>query len=165
MGSGGSLRSEGHKIRFHTRSEWGGGAVDHEWNANRAPRHFQTPPCWKHLGRERTMAGLWAAHEREAPGFRSLGRTVSSADHLRHPPRHPRYTRETRSLCAHRFIIVRVEFHSPATLFAFDFLLSRIYCFPDRCDLNQSCLLSSHSKSSLQVLWNTFLPDFVQLVS
>lgn len=164
MGSGGSLRSEGHKIRFHTRSEWGG-AVDHEWNANRAPPPLSDAPLLETL-REGTNNGrpLGCPCARGSwiplPGAdRQLCRSSPA------PPRHPRYTRETRSLCAHRFIIVRVEFHSPATLFAFDFLLSRIYCFPDRCDLNQSCLLSSHSKSSLQVLWNTFLPDFVQLVS
>ena len=62
----------------------------------------------------------------------------------------PSRTGEMCLLCAQRFIILRVEFHSPAMLFAFDIVLGRIYCFQDRCDLNRLCLLASHSGSSAQ---------------
>lgn len=63
-------------------------------------------------------------------------------------------------LHAYCFIILRGGISQHSSAFAFDILLSRIYCLQDRCDLNRLCLVSTHSLSSLWVLCKISLSFF-----
>lgn len=144
-----ALRNKSCKSGFQMQSEWytswhrGSCGLQREWDANRGVLPLSDPPCWTRLRARIDRCGpLGCSSAMLLLDSTLLGWTVRPANHLWHPY----YTWEMCLLCARRFIILRVEFHSPAMLFAFDFLLSRIYCFQDRCDLNRLRLLSSHSE-------------------